>query len=308
MTRCTALGLAMILVAAMALTGPGVARAEDAAGAAAGVVSHIKVLSDKVPDVSSLEAWKKSFIKDGMTDEQKALAVWKSSVMFQYQDSPPVEGLHEGCVHDAIKKFNVYGYGMCCCAAANIEELARYVGLEARGYGVNGHTLPEVQFDGAWHLLDASLVNYFPKPDGKIASMDEVVAAVKSWLDKNPEYRKNDAKLRAFQQADGWTGWKKGPELLANSPFYDAGGWWPARTHGWYATMQEYDGTNNTPFIYEYGYQEGYQVNIELRPGERLTRNWFHKDQHVNGVAKDGGEPGCLKTKIGEGLDRKSVV
>src|SRR5580765_2703890 len=89
------------------------------------VVSHIKVLSDKVEDVSSLEAWKKSFIKDGMTDEQKAVALWKSSWMFVYQDAPPIEFLHEGCVHDTIKEFNVYGYGMCCCASARIEQLAR---------------------------------------------------------------------------------------------------------------------------------------------------------------------------------------
>src|SRR5437899_2786201 len=40
----------------------------DRSGKAArvGVVSHIKVLSDKVADVSSLAAWKKSFIRDGM--------------------------------------------------------------------------------------------------------------------------------------------------------------------------------------------------------------------------------------------------
>ena len=31
-----------------------------------GGVSHIKVLSDKVEDVSSIEAWKNSFIKPGM--------------------------------------------------------------------------------------------------------------------------------------------------------------------------------------------------------------------------------------------------
>jgi hypothetical protein len=45
-----------------------------------GVVSHVKVVSDKVADVSSLEAWQRSFIKDGMTDAQKAIAVWKSCV------------------------------------------------------------------------------------------------------------------------------------------------------------------------------------------------------------------------------------
>ena len=36
-------------------------------GARVGVVSNIQVLSDQVPDVSSLEAWKRSFLKDGMS-------------------------------------------------------------------------------------------------------------------------------------------------------------------------------------------------------------------------------------------------
>jgi hypothetical protein len=40
-----------------------------------GVVCNIKVVSDKVPDVSSLEAWRRSFIKPGMSDEEKALAI-----------------------------------------------------------------------------------------------------------------------------------------------------------------------------------------------------------------------------------------
>ena len=290
----------LLALVAAGLLAPAAGRAEETAGKAVGVVSHIKVLSDKVPDVSSLEAWKKAFIKDNMTETEKALAVWKSVVTFRYQDPPPVEGLHEGCVHDAIKTFNVYGYGMCCCASSNIEQLSRYVGLEARGYGCPGHSLPEVKADGEWHMLDASLVNYFTKPDGKVASMDELVASVKGWLEKNPDLKKNDAKLRAMMQADGWTGWKKGPELLANCTFYNQG-WWPAGTHGWYSTMQEYDGSGNTPFTYEYGYSQGYQVNVELRPGEKLTRNWFNKGLHVNGVAKDGDAPGCLAGKVGEG-------
>src|SRR2546430_7960619 len=46
-----------------------------------GVVSFVKVVSDKVPDVSSLEAWKSSFIKDGMSDQEKALTVWKTVAM-----------------------------------------------------------------------------------------------------------------------------------------------------------------------------------------------------------------------------------
>ncbi|MGA2254808.1 MAG: hypothetical protein ABSG53_09115 [Thermoguttaceae bacterium] len=266
-----------------------------------GVVSHVKVLSDKVRDVSSMEAWKRSFIRDDMTDAEKALAVWRSAVMFRYQDAPPIEFLHEGCVHDPIKTFNVYGYGMCCCASSNIEALARYVGLDARGWAINAHSVPEVFYDGGWHFFDASLVNYFPRPDGKIASLEEICKAVQGWLKAHPEYNRNDSKLRQFQQAGGWLGWKEGPELLTKCPFYDWAGWWPAKTHGWYSTMQEFDGRGNTPFVYEYGYSQGYEVNIQLRPGERLVRNWFNKGLHVNGILHDGDEPGCLKAKVGEG-------
>ncbi len=222
-----------------------------------GVVSHIKVLSDKVADVSSLEAWKKSFIKDGMSPQQKAIAIWRSNVALVYQDAPPIEFLHEGCVHDAIKDFNVYGYGMCCCASARVEQLARYLGMPARGHAINSHSVPEVFWDGRWHLLDASLVNYFNRADGSITSVADVCQEVQGWLRDHPGLKGDNKQLVQFQQAGGWSGWKNGPSLLTNCQFYDWAGWWPAKTHGWYSTMQEFDGSHNTPFPYEYGYSQG---------------------------------------------------
>jgi hypothetical protein len=293
--------LTNLLLCAVAVSAPNPEKDARRDSTPAGVVCHVKVVSDKVPDVSSLEAWKASFLKDGMTDQEKGLAAWRTTVMFQHQDTPPFEYLqHETVVQDPIKIFNVYGYSFCSVASCDIEALARYVGLRARGWGINAHSVPEVYWDGAWHLLDASLINYFPKTDGTIAGVEEVMAAVKDWCDHNPGYKGNEAKLLSFQRADGWTGWRKGPALLARSPFYDAGGFWPARTHGWSSTMQEYDGTydkTGKPFLYEYGYSQGYHVNIQLRPGERLTRNWSNKGLHVNG--KDGGVPSCLTMKTG---------
>ncbi len=265
-----------------------------AAEPAVGVVSHVTVLSDKVEDVSSLDAWKRSFLKDGMTDEQKAIAIWRSVVKFRHQDPPPLEHFSTGCVHDPIKTFNVYGYGMCCCASCNIAALDRSAGFQARGWGINWHSVPEVSWDGkTWHMLDASLMTYFPKADGQLAGVEELVAGVQGWYEKNPGYRKNNDKLVKFM---GNGGWKKGPEILSRCPFYDNNGWFPAATHGWYATMQEYD---CKPFIYEYGYSQGYQVNIQLRKGERLTRNWSNKGLHIN--MDGGGVPGCLKTAVGQG-------
>ena len=94
-----------------------------------GVVCNVKVLSDKVPDVSSMEAWKRSFLKPGMSDQERALAAWRTVVMFQHQDNPPCEYLqNESVVQDPIKMFNVYGYSFCSVASAEIEALARYAG------------------------------------------------------------------------------------------------------------------------------------------------------------------------------------
>jgi hypothetical protein len=297
------------IAAALLLLSTGTAAQERPSGATTaadpvGVVSHVKVLSDKVLDVSSLEAWKRSYIKDGMTDEQKALAIWKSVVAHQHQESPPYEDLQaSGQVQDAMKIFNVYGYSMCSPASADICQLARYLGLKARGWGINGHSVPEVFYDGAWHLLDASLICYFPKADGKIASVEEIQAAVAEWYAKNPGMKGDDAKLRKYHQEGGWQGWKRGPDLIQRSPTLDGTGWWPAKTHGWYATMQEYDGSgggsDGKAFLYEYGYTQGYQVNIQLRPGERLTRNWSNKGLHVN--MKSGGAPGCIDGATGSG-------
>jgi hypothetical protein len=92
-------------------------------------------------------------------------------------------------------------------------------------------------------------------------------------------------------------GWRKGPELLRSCPAYDENGWLPAATHGWYATMQEYAEPSKT-FQYEYGTALGYEVNVQLRKGERLTRNWSNHGLHVN--ALEGKKVGSLKTPVGK--------
>jgi hypothetical protein len=287
----------------MTLTMIGVCSAENGSPEATradgkpGIVSFVKVLTDKVEDVSNMEAWKKSFIKDGMTDAEKALAVWTTNVKFRQQDSPPHEYLQsDKTVMDAIKTYNVYGYGMCNGASAGILALSRYVGLNARGRGIIQHSVPEVEYDGAWHLMDASLITYFPKPDGKLASVEEICDSVMDWYAKNPGYEGDDKKLSAFMRSGEWK--KNGPQLIANCPFLDSKGWYPALTHGWYAPMGEYADKSKTHF-YEYGYSQGYQVNIQLREGERITRNWSNKGLHVN--MREGGSPHSLKSQVGKG-------
>ncbi len=276
----------IVLGLTLVVLGPLGARLSAKDATEVGIVSHVKVLSDKVEDVSSPEAWKKSYITAGMSDQEKVLAIWRTVVKYRHQIDPPDEYLQENA-HNVFKTIHVYGYGQCCCASSHVETLARYLGLEARGWAITAHSVPEVKYDNSWHTVDGSLMNYFLNPDGKIASVAEIKQAVLEWHAQHPGYRGNDGKLRQFA-ANG--GWQKGPALLASTgaQFWDANGINMAGWHGWPSTMQEYDCKE---FPYDYGGSMGYELNVQLRMGERLTRNWFNHGLHVNQLEGAGDHP-----------------
>jgi hypothetical protein len=284
-----AVGLAAVAATCLAASP---ARADDKA---VGIVSNVKVLSDKVPDVSSMEAWKKSFIKDGMKPADKAMAVWKTVATFGLEGAPVTEylGGGEDTVRDPIKTFNVYGCNFCDDSASMVEALGRYAGLDARGWNLHGHCVSDLFYDNAWHLLDAAYMNYFLKPDGTIASVEEIRAAVKDWYAQHPEY------VGKLQNLQG--GWKNGPPLLATFPLTRPDGGFPSVFGSWGTSMFNYDGGGGTPVHYEFGYHQGYQVNIQLRKGERLTRNWSFNAALPHPYLEND-EYHVLGCKVGEGV------
>jgi hypothetical protein len=266
----------------LAAAGWALALAATPAPAADGArVNNLKVLSDKVDDVSTPEAILASFVRPGMSDAQRSRALWTAVVKYRHQAPPPQEHLAADWeAHDPVKIFNVYGYCMCCCSSALIEALNRLDGREARGRILNGHSVPEVRYRDTWHLFDASLIAVFPRPaDGVFASVDEISTAVRDWYATHPGYKGNGAKLVEFMRRDGWMGWKGGPPLLADCPYYRSG-FLPAGTHGWDATMSEY--ARNPCEVYEYGYHIGHRALFGLRPGEELTREAGNRGLHVN--------------------------
>jgi len=241
---------------------------------------NLKVLSNHIDDITTVDNIRRSFTKPGMSDAERAQALWTAAVKYRHQTNPPDEHLSADWeAHDPVKLLNVYGYCMCCCCSALIEALNRSDGREARGRILNGHSVAEVFHDGGWRMYDSSLITYFPKREGGVASVDELSEAITGWYAKNPGFKGNEAKLRQLMRDDNWSAWKsKGPELLANCPFYTQG-WFPAKTHGWYATMIEYDRKCE---VYEYGYQLGHQALLSLRPGESFVREAGNRGLHVN--------------------------
>ncbi len=270
----------MILVTMLFVCSTATARAQER-GSAGGRVNQLKVLSDKIDDVTTVENILKSFVKRGMSDQERAKALWTAVVKYRHQTTPPNEYLAgDWESHDPVKIFNVYGYCMCCCCSALVEALNREDGREARGRILNGHSVPEVRYKNAWHMFDGSLITYFPKPEnGSAAAVDDISAAVARWYASHPDYHNNNQKLFQLMRKDGWSGWKaEGPSLLAHCPYYRAG-YLPARTHGWDATMVEYDRKSE---VYEYGYDVGHRALFSLRPGESFVREAGNRGLHVN--------------------------
>src|SRR5438270_12211175 len=82
-----------------------------------GRINNLKVLSDKIDDVTTPENILKSFVKPGMTDAERAKAIWTAAVKYRHQCAPPNEELAgDWEAHDPVKIVNVYGYSLCCCA------------------------------------------------------------------------------------------------------------------------------------------------------------------------------------------------
>jgi hypothetical protein len=246
-----------------------------------GRINQLKVLSDKIDDVTTIENVVKSFVKPKMSDQEKAKALWTAVVKYRHQTAPPNECLAgDWEAHDPAKIFNVYGYCMCCCCSALVEALNREDGREARGRILNGHSVPEVKYGTGWHMFDGSLITFFPRPDnGVAASVDQIAASIADWYKNHPGYQKNGDRIFQLMRKDNWSGWKsEGPSLLAHCPYYQKG-YLPAKTHGWDATMSEYDRQCE---IYEYGYQVGHRALFSLRPGESFVREAGNRGLHIN--------------------------
>src|SRR5262249_7382444 len=104
--------LNVLIVAALGVFWPGSTQAQDRAREG-GRVNQLKVLSDKIDDVTTIENIVKSFSKPGTSDQERAKGLWKAIIRYRHQTTPPTEHLTgDWEAHDPVKIFNVYGYCM----------------------------------------------------------------------------------------------------------------------------------------------------------------------------------------------------
>ncbi len=141
-----------------------------AASAALGQVRSPWVTTDRTVDCSSYETIVKGVLKDGMTDEQKAIALFNfyRQMVYHYKNLPESR--------DPIKCINVMGNTLCGSQATCMKGLLEAAGLKVRIVSHPGHTFYEVFYDGKWHGYD-TMTNFYVYtrgPKRNVASFEEL--------------------------------------------------------------------------------------------------------------------------------------
>jgi len=189
----------------------------------------------------------------GSSDQELAEALW-AFLSDHHQHAHP--GTFGGDPHDPVRFLNVYGYGFCDDAAYLYARLARWFGIPSRTWRLEGHIVPEVYFDGDWHVYDVDTESFYVGREDDVASVAEIIAD--PTLLARPRHvpgRKPSAYACSV-----------GPDVL--EPIY--------------TTIAD-----NVLVPVPSGVAK--RMDFRLRPGERIVRRWVGQGAVVR---EDGDQPG----------------
>jgi len=128
-------------------------------------------LSNGRNDFRSLKEIVAGAIKPGMTEREKAVALWRLQTTYRFH-----AGTGDNEVNDPVKVFNGYGYTTCGNDSICLAGLWRTAGFKVRPARLPGHCISQVFYDGGWHLLDGDLGPFYLLRDNRtIAGEQDLV-------------------------------------------------------------------------------------------------------------------------------------
>ncbi|HUU29811.1 MAG TPA: Ig domain-containing protein [archaeon] len=124
------------------------------------------------PDTRTLKSIVDYVVKPGMSDAEKARALWEFEIKHRFHATTDDDE-----VNDVVKVYNCYGYTLCYNESLIMSDLWRTAGLKVRKGFPNGHSTAEVFYDSAWHLLDSDeSIICLLRDNETIASEAQIVA------------------------------------------------------------------------------------------------------------------------------------
>ena len=228
------------------------------AGAALGAdVVNPHVTTDRSIDTSSVKAMVAGLVKPGMSDREKALAIYNyvRRTMFHYRHLTGVGG------GGAMNLINGTGYTLCTPTASVQVELCEAAGLKARILNTPGHGSCTVFYDGRWHWMDAFLGGcVWNKDKTDLAGLQEVVDDP-SLLTREDPSPVPLFPCRDLLYADALR-FEPGNQKYHQACAPDDASWTqrakPGERHGAY-------------------WSSSMTLDITLRPGETYLRRWDHE-------------------------------
>jgi hypothetical protein len=128
-------------------------------------------LSNGRNDFRTLQEMAAGALRPGMTDREKALALWQFQTTHRFHATT---GDPE--VNDPVKALNVYGYTTCGDDSICLAGLWKTAGFKVRPARVVGHCITQVHYDGRWNLLDGDMGPFYLLRDNvTIASEQDLV-------------------------------------------------------------------------------------------------------------------------------------
>jgi len=128
-------------------------------------------LSNGHSDFRSLQEIVARVVKPGMTDKDKAMALWWQEVQHRFH----FEGDNNELL-SPVKVFNVYGHNTCGNDSICLAGQWKLAGLKVAPARLVGHCVSQAFFDGGWHLLDGDMQSiYLLRDNETIAGEQDLV-------------------------------------------------------------------------------------------------------------------------------------
>lgn len=140
---------------------------------ASGQVCNIKVVTDASPDYHDMESLIHSITARWPEPAEKCWALFYWNHIARRQTNPM--NLYGVELTDPIRQFNDYGYTMCSTIAGINCSIWDAMGYPVKFWDVTLHTVPEVEYDGRWHMYDNSMSALYTLCDGRtIAGVEDI--------------------------------------------------------------------------------------------------------------------------------------
>lgn len=109
-----------------------------------------------------------SAITPGMTDREKAMALWFQEIRHRYHF-----GGDNNDLGDPVKVFNVYGHNTCGNDSICVAGLWKHAGLKVAPARLVGHCVTQVFYDGKWHVFDGDMHSMYLLRDCKTVAGEQ---------------------------------------------------------------------------------------------------------------------------------------